>query len=228
MRNGLAANRRLRRTIVAALVLAALLAGGQWFWTGPEAAADRTQAASYYDQFPVQGTTIGNPDAPVSVEEYFDFQCPHCQTASEQVVKRLLDEYVAEGSVSFTYRFFPILGPESVMAARAGYCAADMGAFWPYQDVLFEKKGTGNRGTYSRDNLIAYARQVGLDSSEFGACLDGDASLQHVQQAYDRAIRMGLQGTPTFVVNGRVLTLTAWEDVFRAVDRALEAASKAP
>src|SRR5690606_19219621 len=96
-----------------AVVLVALLIGAQW-WSNRQDARTITQAAAYYEQFPTQGTRIGSPDAPVHVEEYFDFQCPHCHTAAEQVVKRLLDGYVAEGKVQFTYRFFPILGPESV------------------------------------------------------------------------------------------------------------------
>lgn len=215
----------MRWAAAAALVIVAVLIGAQWLWTHRQS-EDVLRAAAYYEQFPTEGTRIGRPDAPVHVEEYFDFQCPHCHTASERVVKRLLDEYVAEGSVRFTYRFFPILGPESVLAARAAYCAMEMGAFWPYQDVLFAKKGMGNRGTYNRNNLIAYARQIGLDSGEFQTCLDGEESLQYVQQAYHYAVRRGMQGTPTFVVNGRPVNLSTWEDLFRVVDRALEAASR--
>jgi len=208
-----------------AVVLVALLIGAQW-WSNRQDAGTISQAAAYYGQFPTQGTRIGSPDAPVHVEEYFDFQCPHCHTAAEQVVKRLLDSYVAEGKVQFTYRFFPILGPESVQAARAAYCAMEMDAFWPYQELLMSKKGTGNRGTYSRDKLIDYARQMGLDVAQFRACLDNDRSLQYVRQDYDQGVRMGLLGTPTFVVNGQIVNLTTWEDIFRVIDRALAAAAR--
>jgi len=88
------------------------------------------------------------------------------------------------------------------------------------------KKGTGNRGTYSRDNLIDYARQMGLDVAQFRACLDNDRSLQYVRQDYDQGVRMGLLGTPTFVVNGQIVNLTTWEDIFRVIDRALAAAAR--
>ncbi|HLT59156.1 MAG: DsbA family protein [Limnochordales bacterium] len=215
----------MRWPLTIALVLVGLLIGAQW-WNYRQTASVIQAAALYYDQFEVDGARIGSPDAAVHVEEYFDFQCPHCHTASEVVVKRLLDEYVAAGTVSFTYRFFPILGPESVLAAQAAYCAIEMDAFWPYQAVLMSKKGLGNNGTYSRDNLIKYAGQLGLDTGAFRECLDGSESLQYVQQSYERALRMGLQGTPTFVVNGQVLRLSSWEDVFHAVDRALAAASR--
>lgn len=214
----------MRWAVAAALVIVALLIGAQWLWSHRQN-EDILRAAAYYDQFPVDGNRIGHPDAPVHVEEYFDFQCPHCHTASERVVKRLLDEYVAQGKVMFTYRFFPILGPESVLAARAAYCAMEMDAFWPYQDLLFSKKGMGNRGTYNRNNLINYARQIGLDTGQFQTCLDGEQSLQYVQQAYNYAVRRGMQGTPTFTVNGRLVSLSSWEDLFRVIDRALASTS---
>lgn len=208
-----------------AVVLVALLIAGQWWWNSRQS-ENLIRAAAYWEQFEIDGTRIGSPGAPVHVEEYFDFQCPHCHTASDTVVKRLLDEYVAEGKVTFTYRFFPILGPESLLAARAAYCAMDQGAFWPYQDLLMSKKGMGNRGTYSRDNLIDYARQMGLDGTAFRDCLDGERSLQHVRQAYDQGVRMGILGTPTFVVNGQVVNMTSWEDIFGVIDRALAAAAR--
>ncbi|OUM98546.1 MAG: hypothetical protein BAA04_11605 [Firmicutes bacterium ZCTH02-B6] len=215
----------LQWAVGVAVVLVALLIGAQW-WANRQDNETITRAAAYYEQFPTQGTRIGSPNAPVHVEEYFDFQCPHCHTAKDQVVKRLLDEYVAEGKVQFTYRFFPILGPESVLAAQAAYCAMEMNAFWPYQELLMSKKGTGNRGTYSRDNLIDYARQMGLDGTAFRDCLDGERSLQHVRQAYDQGVRMGILGTPTFVVNGQVVNMTSWEDIFGVIDRALAAAAR--
>lgn len=214
----------MRWAVLAAVVLVGLIIGAQW-WNHQQT-VNVIQAASYYDQFPSEGNRIGAPDAVVHVEEYFDFQCPHCQTASQQVVKRLLDEYVAEGKVSFSYKFFPILGPESVLAAQAAFCAMEMDAFWPYQEVLFAKKGLGNNGTYSRNNLIDYARQLGLDGRAFQECLDGDRSLQYVQQQYNQAVRMGLVGTPTFFVNGQAVPISTWEDVFHAVDRALAAAGR--
>lgn len=210
-------------TVAGAVALAVVLIVAQNWWNERQA-ANSIRAASYWAQFPTEGTRIGPADAVVHVEEYFDFQCPHCQDASNLVVKRLLDEYVAEGKVAFTYRFFPILGPESWLAAQAAYCAMDMGAFWTYQDLLFAKKGLGNRGTYSRNNLISYARQVGLDGDAFAACLDGTQSAQYVQRAYDQAQRLGLIGTPTFFVNGRPVNLLTWEDLFRVIDQELAAA----
>lgn len=211
--------------IAGAVVLVALLIGGQTWWNN-RLVANAVEAAAYYEQFPTEGTRIGRADAPVQVVEYFDFQCPHCQTAADQVVKRLLDEYVADGTVSFTYRFFPILGPESVLSAQAAFCAMEMGAFWAYQEVLFARKGVGNTGVYSRNNLISYARQVGLDTNAFRDCLDSERAVQYVRAAYDQAVRLGLVGTPTFLVNGQPVSMMTWEDLFRAIDQAVAAATR--
>ncbi len=208
-----------------AVVLVAVLIGAQQWWNHRQF-QNSIRAASYYEQFPTEGTRIGRADAPVQVVEYFDFQCPHCQTASDRIVKPLIEQYVAEGSVAFTYRFFPILGPESVLAAQGAYCAMEMGMFWPYQDYLFAKKGLGNRGTYSRNNLIAYAREVGLDANAFAECLESDRAVQYVRAAHDQAVRLGLIGTPTFFVNGQPVSLSSWEDMFRVVEQALAAAGR--
>ena len=201
--------------IVGAVTLAVLLIAVQL--TSNRSAADTIP--SLYSELPVHGTAIGNPDAPVTVVEYFDFQCPACQASSDQIVKPLLETYVREGKVRFIYNFFPILGPESVAAAQAAYCAMEQDAFWPYQHVLFAKRGTGNRGTYSRRNLVNMARDIGLDVDAFTACLDGPVAEAYVQASYDYAVRVGLRGTPSFFVNDRPVAISR-----QAIEQAIEEA----
>lgn len=195
--------------------------------SSPSAAAPTVLA--FYEGLPTAGMTIGPADAPVLVEEYFDFQCPYCQAASQEVVKPLIDKYVRSGQVRFAYRPFPFLGPESDLAAAAAYCAAKQGQFWPYQDLLFARQGRRNQGAYSQANLVADARRLNLDEAEFAQCLQSEEAAIFVTGSYERARQMGLQGTPTYLVNGRIVSVGSFSDLERAIEAALqEAARKEP
>lgn len=215
-------NARLVKTAaVAAAVLALVLAGAQWYSVNLANPGTESDDYDYFTGLPVAGMTIGNADAPVLVEEYMDFQCPACQTASDQVVKPLIEKYVAQGQVRFAYRMFPFLGPESVAAAQGAYCAAVQGGFWPYQQVLFAQRATGNRGIFSDANLIKFAGQVGLDEAAFSQCLNSDDARAYAQGSYERARQLGIPGTPTFFVNGRAVQVNSLAALEREIEAAL-------
>lgn len=207
--------------IIVAAVLAVILIGTQ-LWSN-RSTANVEVANAYYAGLPFSGTAIGNPDAPVTVVEFFDYQCPACQIVAEQIVQPVIEKYVASGDVQFIYRFYPILGPESVAAAEASYCAVEQDAFWPYQDALFARKGTGNQGTYSRNNLVAMARQVGMNEKQFTQCLDGPVARAYVKTSHDFAVEIGLQGTPTIFVNDVSVRLSV-PAVEQAIEEALASA----
>src|SRR5690606_38863249 len=90
-------------------------------------------------------------------------------------------------------------------AARGAYCAAKQEAFWPFQHRLMERRGTGNRGAYRDERLIDDARALSLDTEAFEACLSSGDSLAYVQAWHQQALDLGLRGTPSFTVNGRVV-----------------------
>lgn len=216
-------NQRLFKLAVAGAAIIVVVLVGAQFLSVNRADSGTAPAAddNYFQGLPMAGTTIGRADAPVLVEEYMDFQCPACQAASEQVVKPLIQKYVAEGSVRFAYRFFPFMGPESVAAAQAAYCAAVEGAFWPYQQVLFAQRGTGNRGAYSTENLVRYGTQIGLDAESFRACLHSEDAQVYAQGSYQRAVQLGIPGTPTFFVNGQRVEVNSYAALERAIEAAL-------
>lgn len=191
---------RIYWTAGAALLLTGLFIIVQVFNIGKSEPAE-----AFYIGLPTFETSIGNPDAPIVVEEYFDFQCPACHAASDIVVKPLVESHVAEGNVRFIYRMFPVLGPESVLAAQGAFCAIQQDEFWPFYDRLMARRGTGNRGAYSRSRLIQDARAIGLDENAFVQCIDGEDSRRYVETWHNRAVSMGLRGTPTFLVNGRAV-----------------------
>ncbi len=214
-------NKGLQQAIVAGVILAVALVGIQ-LWAN--------RSVAYYEGIPQSGTTLGNPDAPVEVVEYFDFQCPVCQTASNSIVKPIVEKYVATGDVKFTYKFFPILDDpnrgvfESTRSAIAAYCAAEQNLFWPYQRILFARRGTGNRGEYSDRNLIAFARRAGLDMDKFNECFNSDYAQAYIENEHFKAVQLGLPGTPVFFVNNQPVLNTSLRDIEQAIEEALASA----
>ena len=200
--------------VLAALVLIAAQLSGV---LGPRGG---TVEARYWEGLPQAGMAIGDPNAPVLVEEYFDFQCPACQTASSQIVKPFIEQVVAQGKARFAYRLFPFLGPESVTAAKGAYCAAVQSKFWPFQHALFARRGTGNQGAYTESRLRTYAEEAGLDLDRFESCVASQEAALFASGSYERAVQLGIPGTPMFFVNGRPVQVRSLSDLVRAVEEA--------
>ena len=138
---------------------------------------------------------MGPPDAPVTLIEFSDFQCPYCRRV-QGVLKRLMTAY--HGQLKLVFRDFPLrqIHPEAQKAAEAAQCANDQGQFWPYHDRLF---ATTDLAT---EDLKQYAVELGLDAEAFNACLDSDKYRQEVQGDIDDALAAGVNATPSFFVNG--------------------------
>ena len=149
---------------------------------------------------PRQGTTLGNPDAPLTIVEYSDFQCPFCRKASLEIVPQIEADYIATGKAKLTFKQFPIEGQESPGAAEATECAAEQNAFWEYHDTLYLNRRGVDVGTFMPDNLKIFARELGLDTEAFNACLDEGKYRDKVVDDYNEARRREVPGTPTFFV----------------------------
>jgi len=149
---------------------------------------------------------LGDPNAPVTIIEYSDFQCPFCGRFYSQAESLIKENYIQNGKVKFVYRHFAFLGPESHAAAEAVECAKDQGKFWQYHDALFEaeiKDGQEHNGNLNRQLFVSLAQTLGLDTTEYAACLDGGKYAQKVDADYDGARSLGVQATPTVFVNGQ-------------------------
>lgn len=140
----------------------------------------------------------GPLDAPVTLVEYGDFECPHCKNAAG-AVKMLVARF--EGQVRLVFRNYPLeeIHPHALDAALAAECAAAQGRFWQMHDLLFD-----NQPRFERAQLEAYARLLGLDMPRFTADLDGRAYLQRVRAHQRGGDASGVRATPGFYVNGRV------------------------
>lgn len=162
----------------------------------------------------VDGASIGDPNAPIKVIEYSDFNCIHCRNFWEDSEEELYTDYIATGKVYFTYTPMSFISPSSFTAAEAAYCAMDQGEFWDYHDYIFANFGA----EFSSPMLKAMAQKVGLDMNSFNDCLDGNKYQTKVQQDLSSAQSQGINSTPTFMVNGEK---TDKGNLFSVIDKHL-------
>jgi protein-disulfide isomerase len=150
----------------------------------------------YIDVDPEHDHVRGPIDAPVTVVEYGDFECPYCGMA-EPVVRELLRDF---GDVRYVWRHLPLTDVHShaQLAAEAAEVAADRGVFWEMHDLLL-----AHQGALELDDLVGYAKQLGLDGETFADDLRNHVTAARVAEDVDSADLSGVSGTPTFFVNGR-------------------------
>lgn len=157
-----------------------------------DAAQQSTKAEVSFDPARVRG----NPQAPVMIIEFSDFQCPFCRKV-QPVLKNLLAKY--EGRVSLAYRDFPLRGMhgQAELGAEAARCAGEQAKFWEYHDLLFE-----NPQKIDRAGLIGLSRTLKLNESQFESCLSSGKYRPQVERDLQDGIRAGVLGTPAIFVNG--------------------------
>ena len=164
-----------------------------------EAGAQRP-AAGRFATLPSAGghATLGRDDAPVTIVEFTDLQCPHCARFAAQTLPEIRRELVDSGRVRFVSRDLPLpMHREAVPAAVAARCAAEQGRYWEYREALFAAQVRLGEELYAR-----VATQLGLDAGRFAACRRerGPAYEQEVRADASLAASAGINGTPTFLV----------------------------
>ncbi len=134
-----------------------------------------------------------------------------------------MDKYVEDGTLRLEWRDFPYLGQESVNAALAARAAQEQGKFWEYHDLLYENQSGG----FSDERLVELAHEAGLDVERFEEDLASGRFEQAVAEDFREGQEMGITGTPTFVINGRVLAGMQPLEVFEsAIEQAEEEAER--
>ncbi len=142
--------------------------------------------------------SLGPSNAPVKIVEFADFQCPFCGRV-EPTVNQILKTY--GNKVELTYVNFPLpIHPYAFQAAQAAECAEQQGKFWPYHNALF-----ANQSKLDVKDLKALATKVGLNRKEFDTCFDQGKSKQAVERDVQEGQKLGVTGTPSFFINGRLL-----------------------
>ncbi len=147
------------------------------------------------------GPVWGPADAKVTIVEFSDFQCPYCERFFTSTYPLIKEKY--GNKVKFVFRHFPIaqIHPFATQAALASECANEQGKFWEYHDALFS-----NQQDLSKEALVKYAGLAKVpDTAKFSACLDSQKYNTKIQSDFNEAVGYGVQGTPTFFINGNIL-----------------------
>lgn len=163
----------------------------------------------------------GIDDAPVTIVEFSDFQCPFCRNVVG-TLKEVMRQY--PGRVKWAFRDFPIasLHPKAHKAAEAARCAGEQGRFWDYHDFLFEHQAQANTEDFKR-----FADQLKLDGKRFALCLESGRTQAAVDSDMQEGARLGISGTPTLFINGRLMVGAQPLETFRRIiERELRHSSK--
>ena len=141
---------------------------------------------------------LGDSNAPISVIEYSDFECPFCERAYSNTIASLKEsDAFKNGEINLIYRHFPLnnIHPKAQKAAEASVCAQKQSKFWEYHDTLFE-----NQNALAVDDLKSYASDLGLNQAKFDSCLDNGEAKDKVDKDLISATASGGTGTPYFII----------------------------
>ena len=144
---------------------------------------------------------LGNLDAPITILDFSDFQCPNCGRYVKNTEPILNETYIQTGKASLVYKYFPVVGFDSMNPALAGQCAQEQGKFWQFHQLVFANQKPIDSGWVSKDNLKNFASQIsGLDLQKFSECLDSERYKDHINKDLEMAKKFQLRATPSFLI----------------------------
>jgi protein-disulfide isomerase len=180
---------------------------------------------------PVKKTSIGDPEAPVKMDVWEDFQCSGCLSFTENLEPQIFQTYVETGKVYYTFHFYPFIDGgqgESHDAANAAMCAAAQDRFWDYHAITFANWIGENAGSYTKPRLIEFAQSIGLDMAAFNPCFKENTYSAEIQQDVDEGAKLGVPPTPGIFVNGKLVVsskgpnyIPSFDDISRAIEAGL-------
>lgn len=181
---------------------------------GPVAEAPVATSEPEYVRYDVPSDgfyATGPEDAPITIIEFSDYQCPFCRRWHQEVYQSLLAAY--PGKIKLVYRHLPLtsIHPDAFPAAEAAMCAGEQNAYWQYHEKLFASELLGTE-VYKQ-----YAQELGLDVTTFEACITDHKYQQAIQEDSDFAVNLGVRSTPTFFVNGLAIVGAQPLEVFKQV-----------
>lgn len=154
--------------------------------------------------------TLGSPNVSVTIVEFGDYQCPTCGGWYRSQEAQLIQNLVTTGKAKLVWRDFDYYGPDSVSASEAAYAAGEQGKFWQFHDLLFQSQQTPNNGWASKQNMETFARQLGLNMTQFDQSFNSGKYDTLVTSNHSLGVQAGVSETPTFFLigpNGKMITI---------------------
>jgi protein-disulfide isomerase len=196
--------RRIRNLLgVAGLAIVLVVAGIAISAGGGGAKAKpvpHSSAATLVAGIPEKDGVLGDPNAPITVTEYLDPQCPICADASKANLPDLINNYVRTGKVKLRARTLSFIGPDSVTAAKWAHGAEQQGKLWAFLETFYASQGQENSGYVTEDFLTGVAKAAGVDPAKAKAFADGASAQAALDQADGDAQALKVNSTPTFTV----------------------------
>ena len=143
---------------------------------------------------------MGDPDAPITILEWGDYQCTFCYKFHQDTLDIINEEFIKTGKVKVIFKDFPLNGPDSKLAAESSYCAHDQGKYWEYHDQLYENWAGERTGWITREALSEFAKSINLDTAEFNKCLNESKHENKINSIYEFGKQIGIDATPSFLV----------------------------
>ena len=143
---------------------------------------------------------VGNPNAPITILEWGDYQCTFCYKFHQTSLNVILSEYVESGKVKIVFKDFPLNGADSVLGAEATYCANDQGKYWEFHDELYSNWAGERTGWINYDSLNKFAETIDLDLEQFNSCLNDHKYKQKVLNLEKFGREIGVDATPSFFI----------------------------
>lgn len=183
-----------RRTVIVAVILAIILAGGIYF-------AQKNNGIHFSPSSPRIGEKGKGPvNAPVQIVEYSDFQCPACMKA-QPILTEILSEY--PGKIRLVFHHYPLpMHQWAGLAHQAAECANIQGKFWEFHDKVYLNQPIWSAAANAPEFLISYAKEAGVDLDTFGACLSNGEVTRKIMDERAGGTALRLSSTPTFFING--------------------------
>ena len=190
-----------------------------------------TGDAAVFEGVPQRGIALGDPDAPVTMVEFADMQCPFCRDYTQDVLPDLVEKYVKSGDLRMELNLLTFIGPDSESLARAAYAASEEDGMWQFTDIAYARQGTENSGFADQAFIDSVSEAAGLDPDQINSASGSEAVTRQIADASTAAQDAGVSSTPSFQIGptgGELTTLdvaqletSQFED---AIDQELAAA----
>ena len=220
---------QISTVVLAILLLVSIYTDGFSSVSMPSVSTGGGKAIEQYKQYLGDAQFEGKKDAQVLMVEFSDFQCPFCKRFYDQTYLSLKKDYIDTGKVAFAYRHFPLgFHQNAQKAAEAFECAGEQKKQWEMHNAMFEK-GSGDGTGLNVEDLKKYAKDMGLDSSKFDSCIDTGKYASKVQKDLSDGQSFGVEGTPTFFINGeKVVGAQPYASIKAVIDKKLSGDDSVP